>query len=127
MTGPHPAARLCVETLMEQGEAAPARIIRQQRIAAGEGPPTRYIGQEDARETRLDESGDLLQVHPPARADGALDAQTVTVEVVIALQRLDQQVVQREPDRPAPVGVAAEKTGAGFPGHVIATEFLVIE
>ena len=45
------------------------------------------------------------------RAGRALDLERVAVEVVVALQRLDQQVVDREPDRPAPVGVAAEQAG----------------
>ena len=32
------------------------------------------------------------------------------------LQRLDQQVIDRKPDRAAPVGIAAEQSGAGFAG-----------
>ena len=32
-----------------------------------------------------------------------LDLQAVAVEPVITLERLDEQVVHREPDRPAPV------------------------
>ena len=49
----------------------------------------------------------------------ALDLKLVAVEVVVALQRLDQQKVDREPDRPAPVGVAAEQAGVRFAGHVV--------
>ena len=35
------------------------------------------------------------------------------------LQRLDQQIVDREPDRPAPVGVAAEQAAVGLGRHVL--------
>src|SRR5712691_2095619 len=38
--------------------------------------------------------------------------------MVVALQRLDEQINDRQPNRAAPVGVAAEKTGPGFPGRV---------
>ena len=37
------------------------------------------------------------------------------------LQRLDDQIVDGEPDRPSPVGVAAEQAGAGFRRLVIHT------
>ena len=47
-----------------------------------------------------------------AGAGRALDPEVVAVVVVELLQRLDQQVVDREPDRPAPVRVAAEQAGA---------------
>ena len=38
-----------------------------------------------------------------------LDLQVVAVEEVVAVERLDEQVVEREPDRAAPVRVAAEQ------------------
>src|SRR5260370_41494085 len=38
--------------------------------------------------------------------------------MIVALQRLDEQIIDRQPNRAAPVGVAAEKPGPGFPGRV---------
>jgi hypothetical protein len=46
---------------------------------------------------------------------------------MVALQRLDQQVVDRKPDRPAPVGVAAEEAGGGLARLVVHPMFLAIE
>src|SRR5438552_14844271 len=38
--------------------------------------------------------------------------------MVVALQRLDEQIIDRQPNRAAPVGVAPEKTSPGFPWRV---------
>ncbi len=42
------------------------------------------------------------------------------------LQRLDQQIVQREPHRPAPVGIAAEQPGARFRRVIVHAVFPVV-
>ena len=42
------------------------------------------------------------------RSGGKLDQETLTVEMIIGLERLDDHVVDRHPDRSTPVGVAAE-------------------
>ena len=60
--------------------------------------------------SRRDSSiGDLVQRQILARAGRALDREVVAVVVVELLERLDDQVVDREPDRAAPVRVAAEQ------------------
>ena len=41
-------------------------------------------------------------------ADRAFDLEIVAVIAVKSLQRLDQQIIDRQPDRAAPVGIAAE-------------------
>ena len=46
------------------------------------------------------------------RAGRAFDLEVVAEVVMELLQRFDQQEVHREPDRPAPVGIAAEQSGA---------------
>ena len=51
----------------------------------------------------------LPEVHHLPRAGRAFHLEIVAEVVVELLQRFDQQVVDREPDRPAPVGVAAEQ------------------
>src|SRR5262249_38090385 len=42
----------------------------------------------------------------------------VAQEVVELLERLDEQVVDRKPDRAAPVAVPSEQTGGALPGLV---------
>ena len=56
----------------------------------------------------------------PAGAGGAFDLEIVAVVVMELLQRLDDQVVDREPDRPAPVRVAAEHARIRF-ARLVAT------
>lgn len=46
-----------------------------------------------------------------AGAGGALHLNRITVVVMELLQALDQQIVGREPDWAAPVGVASKQTG----------------
>ena len=86
-------------------------IVGVARVAAVARPAPVGVGQEERRPAGAELVGDLVQVHHAARAGRALDLQLVAVEVVVALERLDQQVVDRKPDRPAPVGVAAEQPG----------------
>src|SRR5436190_12573166 len=45
--------------------------------------------------------------------------------MVVALERFDEQVVNRKPDRPAPVRVAAEEMGVAFARRVIDTMFVI--
>jgi hypothetical protein len=46
---------------------------------------------------------------------------------MVALQRPDEQVIDREPYGPAPVGVAAELLGAELAGLVIHPVFIAVE
>src|SRR5216683_887187 len=45
-----------------------------------------------------------------ARADRAFDLELVAVIGVKPLQRLDDHIVERQPDRPAPVRIAGRRT-----------------
>ena len=50
---------------------------------------------------------------------GVLDEDVVAEEPGIPVQRVDEQVVDREPDRAASVGVAAEQAGGGLAGLIV--------
>ena len=109
------AAGLAVEVLVEQHEIAPGGILGEAPVAPVAGAPAGRIGQEEARR------GAARSPRRPARGScvlpepvGHSTCERVAVEVVVALQRLDQQVVDGEPDRPAPVRVAAEQAGVGL-------------
>jgi hypothetical protein len=77
------------------------------------------VAQEGPRQTRRELVRDLLQVEAPARAGRELDLEVVAVEVVVALERFDDQEVDREPHRAAPVRVAAEQAGVRLGGRVL--------
>src|SRR5437762_13904904 len=51
----------------------------------------------------------LPQVHHLSRSSRELDLEVVAEVVVKFLQRLDEQVVRREPDRSSPIGIAAKQ------------------
>ena len=70
--------------------------------------PPRDSSRRKIRVSRRDRSlGDLVQVDLPARAGGQLDLEVVAEVAMVLAQRLDDQEVDREPDRPPPVRVAA--------------------
>ena len=62
---------------------------------------------------------DLEQVQLAARAGRALDLEPVAVVAVQLQQAAQDHQVHREPDRPAPVGVAAEHAGVGLGRQVV--------
>ena len=95
------------------------RIGGVARLVAVTRPLPGSVGQEDARQPLLQLLRHLLQGEQPARSDRAFDLELVAVEVVVALQRLEQEVVDREPHRPAPVGVPAEETAVPFRRDVV--------
>src|SRR5207249_3890602 len=70
------------------------------------------VRQEQPRQPGRDLRRHLREIQPLARPGRKLDPKVIAVEVVIPLQRLDQQKVHRKPDRPAPVRVAAEQAAA---------------
>jgi hypothetical protein len=67
------------------------------------------VPEKEPREPALQLQTHLPQVHPAARTGPALDLKFIAEEVVELLKRLDDQEVDREPDGPPPIGVAAKK------------------
>src|SRR6185369_14982747 len=102
------AAGLAMEVFVEQHEVLPVGIARVARIVAVARAAAVAVGQEHRAEAACELARDLGEVHEVAGAGRAFDLERVAVEVMITLERFDQQVVDREPDRPSPVGVAAE-------------------
>src|SRR5262245_36139790 len=101
-------ARVPVEVLVEEDVVLPVGIRLHRLVGAVDRATTVGAAQEDPREAAAELPGDLLEVHHLARARRALDLEVVTEVEVIALQGLEDEVVQREPDGAAPVRVAAE-------------------
>ena len=85
--------------------------------SAGRRPFASSINRLSKR--RLSSSATLIQVRFPARSGRQLNRQVVAEEVVKVAQQLDGEEVQRKPDRPTPVGVAAEEAGARLAGLIV--------
>src|SRR5438876_602972 len=61
-------------------------------------------------------------MHELAGTSRAFDFEIVAVVMMKLLEGFDQEVIDREPDRTAPVGVAAENAGLRF-GRFVADDF----
>src|SRR6185436_16127772 len=64
---------------------------------------------EQVRQPRGQFGRNLSEGHEVPGARGTLNLERIAVVVVIALQRFDQQVIDREPDRATPVRASAEQ------------------
>src|SRR5262245_42733569 len=96
-------AVIAVEVFVEQDQVAPVRIGLEFLRATVDRTPALLVAQEDRGEAPRDLAGDPEQVHLHARAAWALDGKARSVERVQVEQRPDEEQVDREPDRPAPV------------------------
>jgi hypothetical protein len=87
-------------------------------------PAPRVVGEEDPGQPVRQLLRDLQEIQHAARTGGAFHLQLVVVEVVPAFERLHQQIVEREPDRAAPIGVAAEQRSRALGGGIVDTILL---
>jgi hypothetical protein len=105
---------LAMEIFMEWDVITPMRIILKGFIPAKNGAPTSDIAAEQVDQSRGDFIGDLIQSDLLARMGGVLDEKVIAVVMVKLLERFDNQIVDREPDRPAPVGISAKQAALRF-------------
>src|SRR4051794_41925439 len=94
------------------------RVLCVAKVRAVTGAPAAGARQKDTAEPCGELRRDLLEIQVASRARRAFDAQRVTVIVVITLERLEHEVVQREPDRTAPVRVPTEQSRRRVTGRV---------
>src|SRR5437879_467715 len=89
VTGTNAGAVVAVEVLVEEDEVAPVRIGGEALHAAVDRAPPIRVAQEDPRESPGELRGDLPQGHHLPRPRRELDLQLAAIEVVEALERLD--------------------------------------
>src|SRR5947208_2087314 len=119
VAGADAGAVVAVEVLIEEDQVAPGRIALELRRAAAHGPAAVLSTEEDPGEPPRELGGHRPEVQHPAGACRARNLHAVAVEVVELLERLDQEVVHREPDRAAPVRVTTEEPARGFSRLVV--------
>ena len=103
------AAGVAMEILVEQHEIFPERIAGVALVAAVHGAGSRLVREKERGQPPFDLARYRAQRHESAGPRRALDREVIAVEQVIAVERLDQEIVEREPHRPAPVRVSAEQ------------------
>src|ERR1700693_611113 len=108
-----------MEIFVKEDKFAPMRISCESEIVSVTRAPTRGIRQKNTRQPRAKFVHDSLKIHHPTRTGRTFHLQPIAIEMVVPLQCLDQQIVDGEPNRSAPIRVAAEEVGAGFAGMVV--------
>src|SRR5262245_56709498 len=103
-----PGAVVAVEVLVERQVALPRRVCLELLRAAVDGAPAIRTREPDGDEPVGEVLRDLREAPLLARAGRVLELEAVAEEAVVDHELADRQVVDRHPDRPAPVGVAAE-------------------
>src|SRR5213080_2624397 len=121
------AAGVAGEVLGEAQQVAPVRIVAEAGIGAVTGPASAGVRDEEVREPPAELVGDVAERRETAGAHRTFDAHRIAVEVVIALERLDDEVVEGEPDRAAPIGVAAEEARVRLRRRVVDAVLLAVE
>ena len=118
------AAPTCVaiEVFVEQNQIAPVGIGRVAIFIAVTRSAAVCVGCEYLYESSRKLGGDFVEVHIAAGTCWAFDLEVIAVEIMIALERFDNRVVDGEPNRAAPVGIATERVSRGFAGIVIDAE-----
>src|SRR2546427_7487709 len=92
-----------VEVFIEENEVAPVGVFGEAGFVPMAGTGALFIGKEDSSQPSGDLIGYLLKIHQMARARRELDLEGIAVEVMIALEGFDQQVIHWEPNWPPPV------------------------
>src|SRR6266567_9626902 len=107
MAGADALAGVAVEVFVEGDRVAPVGIGLEFFKVAEDGASFVGAAQKDAGEASGDFCGDFPKVHYLARSCRAFYFEVVAVVVMELLERFDNQVVNRKPDWPAPIRVAA--------------------
>src|ERR671925_1782990 len=121
VAGADAGTAVAVEVFIEKHEVAPMRITGEALDAAVDWATPVRVAQEDPREPARQLGGDLGERHHVARARRELDLQLAAVEMIEALQRLDDEEVHWKPDRSPPVGVPSEQPARRFRRLVVDT------
>src|SRR5258708_27615536 len=99
-----------MEVFMEWDVVAEVRVSLQALVRAKDRAAAMSVTQEDARQPLRQLIGHFAQGDQLPRSRRALDLEIVAVVTVEAAEALDQEEVDRHPDRAAPVGVPPEES-----------------
>jgi hypothetical protein len=100
--GAQALACLGIEVLVEQQQLAPV-FAEVYIIAAMTRPAATIIRREQPGQPPAQLLSDLVEREMPAGAAGILHRELIAIKPVVSFERFDQQIVDGEPDRAAPV------------------------
>src|SRR6266436_4267203 len=101
-------AVVSMEILVEKYQVAPERIALKIFHRARKRPPAVLSADKDMPEPFRDLTRHLPQIRVPVRTCRAWHLEIFPIIVVKFLQRFDQQIIDRHPDRPTPIRISTE-------------------
>src|SRR5437762_7276618 len=118
-------AGFTVEVFMEKHQIPPVRIGRVLGDLAMTWPRAVFVRQKDACQSARKLTCDLLERHHVSGAGWTLNFERFTIKQVVTFERFDEQEISREPNRTAPVRVAAKHVAVPFARNVIDPKLFV--
>jgi hypothetical protein len=112
MTGAQSMTGIPMKIFIEQKKVLIPGLLIEPVVLSMQGPPPRRIPSKQADHPFRQVVRYLLQCLSLPRARRVLYRQSVAIKLSVLPDGLDDQVVDRYPDRPAPVGIAAEEVGS---------------
>src|SRR6266478_894015 len=103
MAGPQAGSGIAMEVFVKQHQVAPMRVGLEPFETSEDGPAALFIAKENARHSARQFTRNFPQGHRVSGSRWELDLEIRPKIVIEFLQRLDQQVVYREPNGPPPV------------------------
>jgi hypothetical protein len=111
MAGADTSSAITVEVFMERDVVAPLRIVLKERVGPKDRPAALLVTQKDVREPPRELLRHLPYRQFRAGAGWVFYQQIIAIELMVFLERFDQQEIDGEPDRPAPVRIPPEGPG----------------
>src|SRR5580658_2189586 len=109
MARTHAAPAVPVKVLVKEKKLAPVGIARIARLLTVARAALVTVHEKERRKAPRQLDGHRRESEPTPGARRAFDAQVGAVEVVVTLERLDEQIVHRKPNGATPIRVAAEE------------------
>src|SRR5438128_10050493 len=125
MAGAAAAAGFAVEIFVEKNEIAPVRIVRVFPNLAMTRARAILVRQKDAPQPACQLARYFLKCRHVSGTGRALHFERFAIKQVITFERFDDQKVDREPNRAAPVRVATEEITVSLARNVIDPVFFV--
>src|ERR1700722_6231195 len=123
MCRPQTLPGITVKELVKQDQVLKMLILGKAAFVSVDRSNSVLALEKQPRRTCRKSSGNVTEVHPFARPGRVLHCQISAIVLMELLKRLNDQVIERHPDWPAPVGVAAVQPGLAL-GRLITSRNL---
>src|SRR5215470_14254456 len=127
VAGADSGAVIPVKVFIKENQIAPVRVGLKYFLSASDRAAAVVIAQKNVSQPAGDFCRDLPEIGLGLRMRWAFHFEVLAVVVMKLLQRFDEEIVHREPDRAAPIRIATEQTCGGFRGFVFDTAHVAVD